>query len=136
MENENVKIVRQAYEANRSGPPAETVDRALVLAHPDCEFISRLTSVEGATYRGHEGVRAYFEDLADAFREWRNEVDQITEVGPQVVMTEGICRATGKSGVEVELRTAMVWELSDGKVIALHAYPTRQEALEAAGLAG
>jgi ketosteroid isomerase-like protein len=134
MSQENVELVRQAFEANRSGSFADTVEKALALADPDCEFTSRLTSVEGAAYRGHDGVRAYFEDLADAFQEWHNDLDEITDVGPDAVLTEGTFRATGKSGVNVELRSAMVWMLSNGRVAGLHAYPSREAALEAAGL--
>jgi ketosteroid isomerase-like protein len=134
MSQENVEVVRRAIEANRSGPPDDTVEKAVALANPDFEFMSRLTSVEGATYRGHDGVRAYFKDMADAWQEWRNELDEMTEVGPDTVLAEVTFRATGKSGVEVELRSAVVWVLSGGRVREIHSYASRQEALEAAGL--
>jgi ketosteroid isomerase-like protein len=134
MSEENVELVRHAVEANRSGPPDVTVEEAVALADPDFEMTSRLTSVEGTTYRGHDGVRRYFEDMADAWQEWRNDIDEMTEVSPDAVLTGVTFRAIGQSGVNVELRSAVVWVLSDGKVVRIHSYPSRQEALEAAGL--
>ena len=129
-----MEIVRRAVEANRSGPRDATVEIGVELAHPDFEFTSRLTSVEGATYRGHDGVRSYFEDMADAWQEWRNEADEVTEVAPNAIFTENTLRATGRSGVDVELRSAVVFVLSGGKILKIHSHPSRQEALEAAGL--
>ena len=105
-----------------------------MLADPSIEFRSRLTSVEGSTYRGLDGVRRYFADMADAWQEWDNEVSEIREVGRDALMTNVTFRATGKSGVEVELRSAIVWVLSEGRVLQMRAYPTQEEALEAAGL--
>lgn len=58
----------------------------------------------------------------------------MTEVGPNTVLTESVFRGTGRSGVDVELRSVVVWTLSEGRIIRMHAYPNREEALEAAGL--
>ena len=133
--SENVEIVRRAIAANRSGPPEETLEIVLSLSDPAVEFRSRITAVEGADYQGHEGVRQYHDDLADAFRTWRNDPDEIVEVGPNAVLVDSVFHATGKdSGMEVELRSAIVFVLSEGKLIRCFSYPTRAEALEAAGL--
>ncbi len=134
MSEENVEIVRRAIEANRSGPPAETVEKLAELAHPDLDFVSRLTAVEGGSYRGIDGVRAYFKDLAAALQQWHNELLEVIEIGPDSVFTESVFRAIGRSGVEVELRSDILWTLLGGKIIRTHSYPSREEALEAAGL--
>ena len=73
MSQENVEIVRDILAANRSGPDDETTGIVLALTDPKVEFRSRITAVEGADYHGHEGVRRYHDDMADAFRAWRNE---------------------------------------------------------------
>ena len=130
-----MEIVRRAIEANRSGPPAETVEKAAQLAHPDFEFVSRLTAVEGGSYRGIDGARAYYADLADAWQEWHNELREVAEVGQDTVLTESVFRGTGRSGVDADLRSFVVWTLSEGRIIRMHSYPSREEALEAAGLA-
>ncbi len=134
MSEENKELVRRAIEANRSGPPEETIDRALAFVGEDFEFLSRLVSVEGASYRGHDGVRAYFRDLSDAFQEWRNEVNELREIGPETIFMDLTFYGTARSGVEVELRSAGVVLLSRGRFLRMDVYPSRQEALAAAGL--
>jgi hypothetical protein len=80
MASDNVEIVRRAFVANRSGAAEETIDQAIAVADPECEMTSRLNSVEGATYRGHDGIRRYYADLADAFQEWTNELHVIEDL--------------------------------------------------------
>jgi ketosteroid isomerase-like protein len=135
MTQENVEIVRRILAANRSGPQKETTDIVLALAGPEVEFRSRITAVEGAEYLGHDGVRRYHDDMADAFRAWRNEADEIVEVSHGVVLVDNVFHGTGKdSGMEIELRSAIVFVVSEGRVTRCLSYPTREEALEAAGL--
>jgi ketosteroid isomerase-like protein len=135
MSQENVEIVRRLMELNRSGPPDQTIEVALSLVDPAVEFRSRITAVQGAEYKGHEGVRDYFADLADAFREWRNEPEEIVEVSPDAVLGDITFHGVGReSGMEVELRSAIVCVLAHGKCVRVLVYPTRAEALEAAGL--
>ena len=133
MAGTNVDLVRRAIEANRSGPAAETVDACVALVHADVVFTSRLTSIEGAAYRGRDGVRRYFADLGDAFDEWCNEAGEIIELGPDAVLMDIVFRATGKGGVEVELASSTVWVFSAGAIAEVHADSTREAALEAAG---
>ena len=134
--SDNVEIVRRLYAANRSGPPEETVDVALALSTPDFEFRSRVAAVEGGDYHGHEGGRRYFEDMAAAWREWHNEPEEMVEVSPDAVLVESTFHGVGRdSGTPVELRSAIVFVLSGGKVAGAFSYSTREEALAAAGLA-
>ena len=135
MSGENVEIVRRVIAANRSGPQEETLEIVLSLSDPAVEFRSRITAVEGSDYVGHAGIRQYHDDMADAFRAWRNDPDEILEVSPNAILVDSVFHATGKdSGMEVELRSALVFLLSEGKVVRCLSYPTRAEALEAAGL--
>ena len=134
MSRDNLHLVRRGIEANRSGPAEETVEVAVAVADPEIVLASRLTSVEGATYRGHEGIRRYFADMTDAWQQWRNEVTEIREVAPNAVLMDITLRAQGRSGVEVELSSSVVWVVANGAVTEVHVYATRDEALEAAGL--
>ena len=90
--------------------------------------------MEGATYRGHDGIRRYLSDMADAWQEWRNETDEILEIGPDMLFVNIHFRAVGHSGTAVEGHNAIVFVLSNGKCLSIHSYPTREEALEAVGL--
>ena len=109
---------------------------ATKLAHPDLEFVSHLAAVDGRTYRGVDGTRAYYEDLREVWQEWHNELRSLTEVESNTVITENVFRGTGRSGVQVENASALVWTLLDRRVFRLRSYATRAEALAAVGLSG
>ncbi len=135
MSQENVEIVLRAMRANRSGGLDDAMELfAEGLADPDFEFVSRISSIEGSTYRGREGFRRYLKDMEDAFQEWRNDVNEITAVAPDSVLVDVTFRGTGQSGVAVELQSVLVWVFSGTRIVRLVAYPTRAQALEAAGL--
>jgi ketosteroid isomerase-like protein len=135
MSQQNVEIVRRILAANRSGPPEETREVVLSLVSPETEFRSRVMEVEGGEYFGHEGVRRYFDDLADAFRSWRNEAEGIAEVSPDGVLVENVFHGVGKeSGTAVELRSGVLFIVRGGRVVRCLSYSTRDEALKAAGL--
>ena len=132
---DNVEIVRELLATNRSGRPDETVDRAVELADSRVELRSRVSALEGGTYHGHEGMRAYVKDLTTAFREWRNEPTEIVQITEDVILADNTFHGIGRdSGVAVELRSAIVFVLAEGKVVRCLSYGTRGEALEAAGL--
>jgi ketosteroid isomerase-like protein len=134
MSDENIEIVRRALETNRSGRREETVDAAIALADPSIEFSSRLNSIEGSTYRGHDGLRAYYHDMTDAFEQWRNDLDAAARVDSDAVLTDVTFRATARSGVDVELRSSVIFVLSSGRIVQIHAARSREEVLRAAGL--
>ena len=71
----------------------------------------------------------------DAFENYRPEVEELMDLGDQV-LTLAIEHGTGRgSGAEVEAsRTAHVWTLRDGKAVQLDLYLERDRALKAVGL--
>jgi ketosteroid isomerase-like protein len=132
MSRENVEVVRQLIEAARPDADEAAIESILALWDPSCELNA---GVEPQTYRGHDGIRRYVSDMADAWKEWRNEIDEILEAGPETVVATFRCRLVGKdSGVPLEARLAAVCVLSEGKLLRLDYYPSRAEALEAVGL--
>ena len=128
MAHDNVELVRDGFEAfNRDG-----VDGILPLIHPDFEATTppELAS-EPDTYRGHEGVRRYFDSFYEAMEEIRWEPHSFEGVGDRVVV-DFTLHARGKTtGIDTELRAVQVWTLRDGKATSLDLYPTMEEALEA-----
>jgi ketosteroid isomerase-like protein len=135
MSQENVEIVRQVIESNCSDDIEARIEAALALWDPSCEYTRVTAAVDPQTYRGHNGVRRYISDMADSWAEWRSEVEDVLEVGPDTVVATFRSRLTGKnSGVPVEARLGAVFVLSQGKILRGQVYPSRQEALEAAGL--
>jgi ketosteroid isomerase-like protein len=89
---------------------------AVTFCHPEIEFLSVL-AVSGRAYVGHDGIRQYFEDVAQAWAEWRVEVHR-TAAAPDgrvaIIMTMHV---RGKeSGARLSEQTGHVWTLRDGKL--------------------
>jgi ketosteroid isomerase-like protein len=132
MSQENVEIVRRFIEAARSGDDA--IEAFVAVSDPSIEH-TRLPAAFGPeTYRGHDGVRRWFADMAELWQEWRNEIDELVEVAPHTVAARMRFIAVGRdSGVPVEARIGLVCVLSDGKVIRSRTYESGEAAVEAAG---
>ena len=135
MSRENVEAVRQVIESNRSDDLEARIEAVLALFDPSCEYIRVTAAVDPQTYRGHNGIRRYISDLADSWKEWRNEAEEILNISRDTVVATVRFRGIGKdSGVPVDARLGIVIVLSEGKVLRGHTYPSREEALEAVGL--
>ena len=133
MTEANVSLVRQLIEAFNS----EDIDRVLALAHADVEIeISPDVSAEPDVYRGHDGMRRYFESFREAMVDIRFDAEQLWEVGATVVVALLLTARGRQTAIVVEQRSAGVWTFSDGKLIGIDAYASPEDALQAAELVG
>ncbi|HKE77907.1 MAG TPA: nuclear transport factor 2 family protein [Solirubrobacteraceae bacterium] len=128
---ENGEIVRRAFDAfSRRDLPA-----LLALVDRDMVFMpatARVAGRGGEPYRGHEGIRTYFADVARVWQEVRPEPDEFIEVDDVVVCT-GRIYAWGIGRV-IDAPAGWVWRLRDGRLIEGRVYETRREALAAGGI--
>jgi uncharacterized protein len=86
------------------------------------------------TYTGHDGVRAFFSQIAEAFDRFQLDVDRYVDAGDAVVAL-GRTRAHGaRSDVTTGQAFAMVFGISDGRVVTATSYPRPERALESVGL--
>jgi ketosteroid isomerase-like protein len=133
MSQENVDVVRRFIEAARSEDHA--IEAFIAVSDPSLEH-TRLPAASGPeTYSGHDGARRWFTDMADLWREWRNEIEELVEVGPDTVAARVRFIAVGRdSGVPVEARLGLVCMVSEGKVLRSRTYASGEEALEAVRL--
>ncbi|MFL5860498.1 MAG: nuclear transport factor 2 family protein, partial [Solirubrobacteraceae bacterium] len=87
MSQENVELVRRAYETfNQGGPEAAIAAGGW---SPDLVFDFSPSEIPGlGVYRGRDEVRAFFEDDwfgAFPFDEWEIVLDELVDHGDQVV---------------------------------------------------
>jgi len=130
MSRENVEIVKRLYQAWSAGDP----EVALELVSPDVVWIAIEDAPDAGTYRGTAGVLAYFGDWLQDFEDLRMEFDELIGAGEFLVAVQR-GRARGKgSGVEVDLRYAVLYEFEDGRITRVREFRTKEQALEAAGL--
>jgi ketosteroid isomerase-like protein len=131
MSEENVEVVRRTLDAfNR-----RDVDGYLETIADDFALHSQFGGVEGRTYRGHRDIPMYFEDLAKAWHGyWAEPRDPVQGEDDKVACTLFVTAEAERSGIKVEKRLGAVFTVRAGKIVGIDAYPTRAEALEAAGL--
>ena len=107
----DVAIVRRAYAAFAE----RDVEGVIALAAPDCELhvdgTARVLARSGP-YRGHDGVREYFADVARAWDELRLHADDVRAV-PGSVVVMGHVEAV-RDGVLHRRAALWTWKLRDG----------------------
>jgi ketosteroid isomerase-like protein len=108
-------------------------DEFLGYMDPGIEFRSLILEVEG-TYHGHDGVRAWWDNVTSVFPDWRPRVEDAREVGDRVLLrirSEG--KGTG-SGIDLDRDIWQVAEVRDGRLTSWSFYRTEQEAAAAAAM--
>jgi ketosteroid isomerase-like protein len=130
MSEENVEMVREAWDAWTKGDPG-----ALSLFDPEVVYEDdMLPDHAGETYHGSEGLLRAWARWAEPWETFETDLEWARDAGDEVVSCHR-ARARGKgSGVDMEGRYAYVWRFKGGKVIHLKSYGDVDEALEAAGL--
>jgi ketosteroid isomerase-like protein len=132
VSEENVEVVRRWWGGfNEDGmPPLALCDEEIEIRNPP-DFPVR------GSFRGHDGVRHWREQVFDIFDDARVEPEDIVDVhddGQTVLM---LLRATGTAshtGILLEVEWAAIWTIRDGKVVRAQGYLNRDEARAVAGL--
>jgi ketosteroid isomerase-like protein len=131
MSQENVEIVRRVVDAIQD----RSWEEATRQLGPDIGLHGTVGGLtEGSVWRGHEQIRDFFEQDAEAWDERRLDAERFIDAGDCVVVLLHEFRRGKGSGVEMETDTAMVYEVRDGHVVRIQGYMDRGEALEAVGL--
>lgn len=132
MSQENVAIVRQAYEAyNREG-----VDGLLSYLAPDVEWRNPPDSPIAGMFIGHRGVVEYQRLTDEVWEEMHFKPERISELpdGRVLVLARFRFRARA-SEMDADVPFAHLITVRDGKATAVHLYTNQADALKAAGLA-
>ena len=131
MSQENVEVVRALFEAwGRGGLDA-------LAEFWDARIDWR--AAEGALddagpIHGVDAMRAYVQDWLDDFDVLRVEAEELIDAGEQVVAVQRISGRAKASGIETEIRYAVVYTIRHGKIVRGREYWERAQALEAVGL--
>jgi len=133
MSQENVEIVREVLEAQRR----QDWQAFRNLYDPDIAW------EDASGLWGDWGNRCGFADVQDAFMTWFEafehasfELEDVVDVGDDVVTFIRISGRGRESGLVVDQRIPTVWTLRDRRVVRVRGYRDEAEALEAAGLSG
>jgi ketosteroid isomerase-like protein len=131
MSQENVELTYQAADAFNRGD----LDAFLALCDSDIEAHSRLAQVEGGRpYRGHEGVRSWWESLFAIVPDFSTEIEGVRDIGDSTVVQVRQRGHGVESDAPMEQRQWVVTKWRDKKAVSLRIYFSEAEAREAAGL--
>jgi ketosteroid isomerase-like protein len=130
MSQENVEIVRRHNEAwNR-----RDLTTLLDLWRSDAEIDwSRSRGPLKGLYRGHDGLKTFWEEFWSAFDVSELELGDFRQAGPHV-LASNTAHMRGRDGIEVIARSTSVYTVENGQITRLRMFQERAEALEAAGL--
>lgn len=131
MSHETVEL-RVLAEAAYAALNAGDLDGFMALTHEDVEFTSMVAEAEGTTFRGHAGVRAWWETVAGSFEQVTWEVLELHPTADKGVAKLRLSGTLG--GVEVSQVMWQAGRVRDGKLAWWGFFRTEQEALEAVGL--
>jgi ketosteroid isomerase-like protein len=123
---QNVEVTTAAFEAFARGD----TEGLLALADPEVVVYMPTTLPNSGTYRGHAGYLQWIGQWLEAWEDFRIEVIAMTPVGRRHVVVDTHQRGVGRgSGIAVEQDMIYMTEIGDGRFVALHLYPTHDEAL-------
>jgi ketosteroid isomerase-like protein len=135
MSQENVELARTAFEAfNRAFN--EGVPDLYDMLDPEIEWIPMTAILEGRTYRGHDGVREWIEDMKREWTSYETMPERFQDLGDDRVLALGTWRARGRGG-DVLLdfpHASWLLQYRKGKIVRVETFTDRTQALEAAGL--
>jgi ketosteroid isomerase-like protein len=132
MSEENVEVVRRAFEAALRQPPDfGTVNE---LFDPDHVIATRIAAVEGRSLHGAAGFREWLNDMGEAMESWEVKLTSLRDLGDGRVLASGTLHATSKAGVPIEVENWFISTVRDGKIVRSQVYESHAQALEAAGL--
>jgi ketosteroid isomerase-like protein len=131
MSQENVELTREVLDAFTR----RDLDAYLALTDPEIEFTPYEVAVQGGSpYRGHEGIRRWWEETFSVIPDVRPEVYEVRDSG-EMTFVRGSLRGQGaSSGAPFTRDLFIAAEWREAKLTRWYTFETEAEALDAAGL--
>jgi ketosteroid isomerase-like protein len=127
MSGSNVEVVREVLR--RFNDDRESLYE--LLAEDFVVEIPASLSAEPDVYEGHAGARRYLEGFEGQLEDVRFVPLAIHDLGEQVIVELVLTGRGAASGIEVEMRSAVVHWIEDGKVRRILPCPDLEAAHEA-----
>jgi hypothetical protein len=129
MSQENVERTRRLAKVLNEGD----LQGFLALMDDRVETGSRLAAIEGG-YHGHEGIRRWWENVHDAFPDFRLDVREFRDLGDVTLVAADPQGHGAGSSIPVAQAQWIVVRWASGKAVRWASFRSEAEALEAVGL--
>jgi ketosteroid isomerase-like protein len=93
------------------------------------------TFLASMVYRGHEGIRTWYEETNEPWAQLQAEAERFIEAGDRTVVIVALHARVPGGEVDVAARIAHVVTVRDGRIVRLDGYDEPDKALAAVGLA-
>jgi ketosteroid isomerase-like protein len=125
----NVELVRRAVDAFQRGD----LEGVLAEAREDFEIFLPRNLPNSGTFHGRDGYFTWIGQWLDAWDDFSVEIAEMQPAGERHVVATMRQSGLGKgSRIPVEMEIAYMWEVRDGRLAALHLYPSSEEAMQVA----
>jgi ketosteroid isomerase-like protein len=123
----DIEVVKATFAAFA----ARDLQTVLALSDPDIEFTAVTGEHAGRTapYRGHDGMRQYFRDVASVWEELHLTPREFRSEGDRILVT-GKVSARSRSRT-VTGSTGWIWRVRDGKIVYVRVYASAADAIAA-----
>jgi ketosteroid isomerase-like protein len=128
MSEENVETLKQIAAAWNRGD----LEGWLKFVHSEIDWQGVFTRLEGATYRGREGMREYWSQT-NAAMELVVSFEEVRDLGDTVVGL-GHLRGSSEGGIPIDTQYGIVMSFLDGLAVRGSDWMSHADALEVAGL--
>jgi ketosteroid isomerase-like protein len=127
----NVELHRRFVEAFNM----RDLEAMIAYCDPSIEFHSTFAAVGGAVYHGHDGMRSWHRDLAEAWGEGiRIEPEAYFDLGEDTLAFHILHGRGQHSGADVAVPGAGLLRWRDGLIVYLKAYTYREDVLSDLGV--
>jgi ketosteroid isomerase-like protein len=126
----NARLAREAWAEGSRAARSGQLDGWLEFFSEEIEWEAVEDAPDAGTYRGHAGIRGYFEDWLSTLDGFRPEVLEMTEVGDGRVVADTRIRGRVK-GTDSELvfdYSMAVW-IADGRIAHIKEFREHDKAL-------
>jgi ketosteroid isomerase-like protein len=121
---ERVDVLQRIYAAWEAGG----IEAVLEFIHPEVEVVvGPDVSIEPDVYRGHAGVRRWF-DAFEGMEDVDMRPEEFIEEGERVLVPIVLSGRGAGSGIEVEQRAVQAWTVRDGKAVRVEAFADLESA--------
>lgn len=142
MSRENVELVRRLQprpDADLVAVFRDEADTTLArlfatFFHSGCECVLHMPGAGPARYTGLSGWQAGWRDWLAPWASYRSEIEDVVDVGEDVVVLVRDYARHEQGGPEVVQIAAAVWTVRDGRISCVEFHAERDEALKAVGL--
>jgi ketosteroid isomerase-like protein len=125
------ELVQQVFDAFNE----RNIEAGIAVLDPEIEFQAPTSELAnaGEPYRGHEGMRKYYADVARVWEELEVMPSEYREVGDQLIAF-GRVYGRGEGGYVQDSPAQWVFTFRGERVLSVRVFTNRSAALAAAGL--